>query len=161
MNGKTPTNDGSQNEDSTTNSEQSTQPHNDPTSHSDAESCDSVQRGKITELEMANQFLDEENKWLAKRFADMTHDIEQEFGKTLDYVIQENGVVFIGDNTPKTLAQEMMIMRKNLEWEVRELRKLCKEASHLTCQFYEKRWQDWMKNWNRIKDNSHASNQGQ
>lgn len=108
-----------------------------------------------------NRLLNEENKWMSDRYAEMVKDLEQVFGTTLDYVILEDRTVFVGDNTPKSLAQEMMILRKNLEWEVRELRKLCKEASHLTCQFYDKRWQDWMKNWNQIKDVTYEKSKGQ
>lgn len=108
-----------------------------------------------------NRLLDEENKWMSERYSQVVKELEQVFGTTLDYVILEDRTVFVGDNTPKSLAEEMMILRKNLEWEVRELRKLCKEASHLTCQFYDKRWQDWMKNWNQIKDVTYEKSKGQ
>lgn len=118
-------------------------------------------KGQLEASKEVNRLLNEENKWMSDRYAEMVKDLEQVFGTTLDYVILEDRTVFVGDNTPKSLAQEMMILRKNLEWEVRELRKLCKEASHLTCQFYDKRWQDWMKNWNQIKDVTYEKSKGQ
>ena len=118
-------------------------------------------KGQLEASREVNRLLDEENKWMSERYSQVVKELEQVFGTTLDYVILEDRTVFVGDNTPKSLAEEMMILRKNLEWEVRELRKLCKESSHLTCQFYDKRWQDWMKNWNQIKDVTYEKSKGQ
>ena len=116
-----------------------------------------VVKGQLEASRTLNKVLDAEVKDVSERFGKAIDGVEQVFGTAIDYKADQDGIVFIGDNTPETLAQEMVLHRKNLEWEVRELRKLCKEASHLTCQFYEKRWQDWMKQWNQIKDVSYAN----